>query len=137
MITLTQENVFVTKASQSLQKRVVYLLQVFFTKLPISREKKKECRATCLPIYISVCVSLSPYIYPTQYINVPITHLPANPQTLHSIFSIQRNYQHLLSPCDHLSNSFKKDGVEIIKMQLYRFIKVLGIRAINIWTLVF
>lgn len=51
--------------------------------------------------------------------------------------SIQRNYQHLLSTFDYLSNSFKEEWVEIVQMQLYEFMKGLGIVSLNMQALVF
>jgi len=100
------ENILVTKSIlEPPNKGSLLVASLFHQTANFQREKQR------MQGYMFVClsVSLSIYIYPTQYINVPITHLPANPQTLHSILSIQRNYQHLLSLFDNLSNSFKED----------------------------
>lgn len=46
--------------------------------------------------------------------------------------SIQRNYQHLLSIFDYLSNSFKEEWVEIVQMQPYEFMKRLGMVSLTL-----
>lgn len=62
---LTWETILITKSILDPPNKHSLFVSSLFHHTVSSREEVKECRATCLK--------------PSQYINVPITQLPANP----------------------------------------------------------